>query len=462
MTTRAQHSVKQLVTHLKPHGDEIISFLALRKKGGDVYPGVEKAPVYFINDGKLPRGLTAEALLKTGMLAVGVGAGDLDEHTMIDGVRVKPRDCSFTLTAKVLGLDTDPMLKPLLEEVYHCDQSDKVWPTQLPTLIKVRYSQNPDKEGEYKKMYMVIEWATTAYDALWETGAEQIATTVDPTGLSDIYERLAVSQGWDKAPAESHKGKAYLATKEMVKDSESRSDMYLTELAHLRKVLIKSGFAGVDNWVAFVLIDMYNKNVKHWETVDEINTKGVFRDVQINNHSGGLTMLYIESDSQQVSSAARSGSGGYVGVVIQRNSAGNTMISLNRNDKLVRERRLSIDTLVSMVRTAEAIKRRIPLANLPPFEKLCVQGSVPSLEMWYRHEDMLLNGSTTTPNVARSLLTKEELCDIVRCSLNKVLTANWRCEYGDRIPHNQSYVKAGNTSNIAMLEKMVDKAFAGK
>lgn len=463
-TTRQQYPVKYFGTHFNPHGDEIVSFLALRKKGGDIYPGADKAPVYFIKNGRLPRGLTAEALLKTGMLPVGVGAGDLDEHTMEKGVRLKPQDCAFTLTAKVLGIDQDPMLQPLLREVYHCDQYRTVWPTQLSTLIKVRYRQNPDKAGEYKKTYMVIDWATAAYNALWETGVQQIDVSIDPTGLSDVYERLAMSQGWDKAPAKSHGGKAYLATKEKIKGSETRAGKYLTELAHLRKVLQNSSFAGVDNWVASVLIDLYKDSVEFFETVDEINRKGDFREFQINNHQGGLTMVYVESDSQQVNNAARSKYGGYAAVVIQRNSRGNTAIFLNNDDSLVRQRGLSIDALVSMVRTAEATKRRIPLAELPPFEELHVQGAVLGLEMWFRHEDMLLNGSTTTPNVIRSLLTKEELCNIVHCAFNDILTANWRHQNREIIPHkpqqaHQGYVEVDRIENIAAMEQMVEQAF---
>ena len=114
--------VKIIITHPKPHLDEVVAITLLTMYGLQQYPGVEKAKFAFL-DGSQVRGIDSEQELReNGRLFVGVGGGRFDEHAAAGNAR-KSGHCAATLIADDLGISNDPAVKKILRETVSNDLS---------------------------------------------------------------------------------------------------------------------------------------------------------------------------------------------------------------------------------------------------------------------------------------------------------------------------------------------------
>ncbi len=147
---------KKIVTHEKPHLDEISAIWLLRKFGGKLYPGVETASIEF--EGNNNDRSAGQKTKEEGVLYVGVGGGEFDEHPS-NGQGPKPGTCAALEVAKKLGVVQDPALKQLLDYVTLVDTKGTANPLDLATLIKNLHEQFPNKPLE------VIAWAIVGLEA---------------------------------------------------------------------------------------------------------------------------------------------------------------------------------------------------------------------------------------------------------------------------------------------------------
>ena len=147
----------RIVTHARPHLDEIVAIWLLRKFGEVRYPGIGTANIdYWSNGGTTPDGRSASAYEKEGALLIGVGGGRFDEHPGV-GVERKKSQCAATLVARDLGVIEDPALDMILDTVAQNDLKGHGNPLDLANLALVMYGQMSHEQ--------VIAWVTDGLEA---------------------------------------------------------------------------------------------------------------------------------------------------------------------------------------------------------------------------------------------------------------------------------------------------------
>lgn len=155
-------AIHTIVTHRRPHFDEILALWLLRTFGNEKYPGVQGAAVICWDAGSSPPdGRTAAEWEAEGFLCVGVGHGKLDEHPG-GGAERKADECAATLAAKDLGVADDPALGQLLEFAKAADLEGKTQPLDLFSITKTMFLAEGDDEGALQK---VVAWVTAALNA---------------------------------------------------------------------------------------------------------------------------------------------------------------------------------------------------------------------------------------------------------------------------------------------------------
>lgn len=135
MNTQTQICVHTIVTHKRPHVDEIVAIVLLKQYGRKKFPGIESAKIEFWDAGiKTPDGKDWKQYHKEGVLLVGVGASCFDEHPAALGDR-KEEHCAATLVAKYLKIQEKPELEQLLRYTLTNDTKGGNNPFDLAALI---------------------------------------------------------------------------------------------------------------------------------------------------------------------------------------------------------------------------------------------------------------------------------------------------------------------------------------
>lgn len=148
--------IKKIITHFRPHADELIAIMFLRnyKEAEEKFPGVRSAQIEFLSTGKLPEGKTyldfPEAIF------LGVGGGPFDEHETTSQDRAEGEVCA-TLVAKAIEIFNKPELKPILKIVTDEDLSAAREKDSLSVMIKFLHSCFKE---DYERIY---KWAEISY-----------------------------------------------------------------------------------------------------------------------------------------------------------------------------------------------------------------------------------------------------------------------------------------------------------
>jgi len=153
---------KSILTHERPHLDEIVAIWLLRKFGEQRFPGVATAAVTFTSLRKLAEaGLKPEDYEAQGTLLLGIGGGRFDEHPTMDEGR-KTGDCATTLVAKELGVSDDPSLAKILRFVRAADVEGNASPFDISYVVKLLHARYPEDP------HRVIEWALVGIEAKYQ------------------------------------------------------------------------------------------------------------------------------------------------------------------------------------------------------------------------------------------------------------------------------------------------------
>jgi len=151
-----------ILTHERPHLDEVVAIWLLRKFGENRFPGCSKAVVSFTSARKLAEaGLKPEDYEARGTLLLGIGGGRFDEHPTLEEDR-KADDCAATLVARELGVSDDPALAKILRFVRAADVQGNASPFDISYVIKLLHAQFPAEPQR------VIEWALVAIEAKYQ------------------------------------------------------------------------------------------------------------------------------------------------------------------------------------------------------------------------------------------------------------------------------------------------------
>ena len=119
-------------------------------------------------------------------------------------------------------------------------------------------------------------------------------------------------------------------------------------------------------------------------------------------------------DDVQVSSVAMSNRGGLCDIVLLRNTLGYTIIQTRRNGTF----RFNLGNVIRNLRIREARAIAVENENEPviiPDDLLYVEGTVSAAEAWYYHKpvESILNGSSTHPDVKKTLLSLQAVSRIL-------------------------------------------------
>jgi hypothetical protein len=153
---------KRILTHERPHLDEIVAIWLLRRFGEQKFPGIGKAKVEFTSIRKLAEaGLKPEDYETQGTLLLGIAGGRFDEHPTLDEDR-KAGDCATTLVAKDLGVGDDPALTKILKFVHAADVQGNASPFDVSYVVKLLHGRYPEEP------HRVIAWALVAIEAKYE------------------------------------------------------------------------------------------------------------------------------------------------------------------------------------------------------------------------------------------------------------------------------------------------------
>lgn len=404
--------VKTFLTHLRPHLDEIAARWMFLCWGNSIFPGADKSEIKYLTTGVLPDDVPPEALEEKGILPVGVGGGFLDEHP-VEGLSRKVGECAATLVSNALKLQNDKPLQHVLEEIRHCDLTNQVKPTQLSSLVKLRHRRNPSDAPK------VLEWTMRAIEALHKNGAKQVARDVYRGEAKQVFDKLLIEHRWDNVRSVEH-------VWNLISQSEGNSHIYLTELVHIFKTLNRRTKRKSKEWLQEAIVDMYHDSVEFFKAVDVVNDRGNVTEFLSEGET--FPVLTIHSDTDHISQAARSRFCGYIALVIQRNTKGNTAIFLNTYNPHVKKEGLHLDDLIRMIRLREQTRLGYPQSQ---WQSLVAEGTLRRVRMWYysKDGDMILNGSTTTPDVKPSRLSLSEILDTAQHAFKRELVWKWRKQH---------------------------------
>lgn len=153
--------VKLIVTHNRPHFDEVLAIFMLKKWSGKFFPGVEEANVEAWSEGGVPAeykkaGKACDDLLREQqVLAVGTCGGILDEHG-------KETPTCAHLVTEYLGIADKPELQQILQFCKRVDHDGHSMPFDLHSLMKVMYDFYGDQDDGLQQ---VLNWAMEAIEA---------------------------------------------------------------------------------------------------------------------------------------------------------------------------------------------------------------------------------------------------------------------------------------------------------
>lgn len=168
--------VHTIVTHQKPHWDEVVAIWILRKFGWILFPGIQQAGIiYWPAGASTPDGRSAEEWLADGYLLVGVGGGQYDEHASAKRKRIEGQ-CAATLIARALGRENDPALKMILAYVLRTDTSATATPFDLASTLKAMHHRFWSTEGGPER---IMAWGFTALDAWYLKQVEYVECAQD-------------------------------------------------------------------------------------------------------------------------------------------------------------------------------------------------------------------------------------------------------------------------------------------
>lgn len=153
-----------IITHKKPHLDEVVAIWLLRKFGENSFPRIKEAKVeYWQTGGLTPDGRSPEEWESEGNILIGIGRGRFDEHNDSSSSSERQAgECSATLVAKYLGIEKDPALEQILRYTLNNDSKGSSSPFDLANCIKLFNSQLPGASE------IPLEWTAMALDAKYE------------------------------------------------------------------------------------------------------------------------------------------------------------------------------------------------------------------------------------------------------------------------------------------------------
>ena len=367
-----KNSIRRIIMHEKPHADELAALVILRWWGKLKFPGVEKAKISLFGGGRM---LEARNLHED-TIAIGVGGGMFDEHGREDN----QNQCTATLVAKALNLLFHRPLMKILAQTLREDRNGNSRKNEIPSVVKILHVVGTPFE-QVLAWYEDIFWAEyrheeglanspeffNQHNQKWLQRFEELKETTLETGYELIKEDLGKERA-DKWLTFAHKA------------IEKRQEMFLEAKAEWER----NGKSFCWNTVFGTIRIGYHK------IVPSIPTKGKVETVK---------------DLPLLNAASRKAG---VNLFVQQNSLGNVQIFTDKR------RKIDLAEVARQIRLVEAKKRKTPIMSV---RTLDMEGTHPEMPIWHLLEgnhSMLFNGSLTADGVEPTLLTLDEIVEIVK------------------------------------------------
>lgn len=178
--------VKRIVTHIRPHFSDLLAIFLLREtpEGRRMFSGIENAQVLFV-DKSWQWGALDAANHRN--IMVGIGGGPFDEHA--NAFEDAKPHCEAVLVARVLGLDTDPVLGPWLGYATRNDAGEYL-PREIATAFMAWMDAPIQGDPDWVSQELVRR-AMVCYDIL----STMLARCFEPTTVGKpLFDKL-VSDG---------------------------------------------------------------------------------------------------------------------------------------------------------------------------------------------------------------------------------------------------------------------------
>lgn len=164
--------VKKIVTHVKPHLDELVAIWLLVRWGEKHFPGINTVPVEVWRKGlESADGRSFEEHEDEGTMFIGIGGGQFDEHPT-NGTDDLSGECAATLVAKRLGIQDDPALERILDFVRRIDTKGGANPWDISAVVKAA-----NEVG--KGLPELLTWVFLALDAKYEQQVKFLEAEAD-------------------------------------------------------------------------------------------------------------------------------------------------------------------------------------------------------------------------------------------------------------------------------------------
>lgn len=390
-------SIKYLMTHTRPHRDEIYAIFLLMRYGKVMYPGIEHSEIIISEN---PEGYSFDKLISMGQIPIGVGGGLFDEHKK-DG-RLK-NESSASLVAKHLGVEELLEVKTILKAVTGTDQNGSPSKYDLEYLTKDAYNYFDDLEV-IKWVSKIIFYKTLqleggiSHKEYREEAKKLLRTIANQIVIENPYthpEGIVVSTPLEVITA-------YI-------DGQKKSDY---EIVPLLSIILGFEDSQIDaeNWAKMALEIVYKSQIAFINAIPEYTSK--LEVLQAGEYEIGV----IESDVpslQRVMISPQGRDHAKIDVLIHRKSNGNTNVYTNNNSKI------KLRDAVAIIRVEEQKKEKEFLEK--NWGKLKKDGVTDGAEVWYFQEkaNILFNGSLTHPDEHPTKLSRSEIASAVAIGINE-------------------------------------------
>lgn len=422
-----------ITVHQAAHFDEAVGVYLAKIHGESKYPGLATAQVRLVQ--KDPIG-GDERFDRDGLFPIGCGRGRCDDKGP-DGKR-KEGECSATLVAKLLGIDTEPSYRQLLAETLHCDTKSGVRATQLPEIIKLGNACFGRTGEEF-----ILKWVMSVVAAIVEQSANGYAEAHGEKGASQFFEEHVRR---DKFPNE----KAVVYIRRQLERSVDFKDS-VTELDFICRAMQRCGKSeDAEELVLFALSRLYEVQLRIQALVEdyrkvkasehgrseEFFAKALLGNSEMNRHDLHLKCILVHSDDPFVHRATS-----YLryDVTAVRRSTGNVQIFANN-----KVQHLSLSTAGAMLRWLDAPKDQDGKI-VPPkpkteseepdevtFESLLAAGEVEVAPHWhyFRTAEQFFNGSSTHTDVPATKICSQAIVEVLKHAFHPRLIGIWKAERG--------------------------------
>lgn len=387
-----------IVTHKKPHGDEICAISLLKRFRSGVF---YNAPVHTVGSDEEAEKFASE----NECILLGIGGGPFDEHGKDTG------ECSATLVAEYVNLDPLKFFC-LLEEVRAGDLTAGKRKTHLPEIIKVLYEHHDEED--------VCGWALVAYDTLLKGILENRIPLVKRT---EIVQEVAVEL-LEEYSSQKH---VLLRAWKEIQESVNNNKGTLTELSTVAELLSQTDSKLARDWLKFGLGAIFSRQIDFEEALKKIKESRQFTVPFVKKEGnsnmkwcGEFVGVFLRGQNSQFSRAFRSARGGCLDLAIVRNDDGHVQIFSRV------EAKVPMELCVRVIRFAEARKRGL----VRTLESFGFEDRDPAIPQWFHFTKggMIMNGSRSHPDVEVTRLSDDEILEAVKNAFHPDHTVRWAAQ----------------------------------